>query len=191
MATISVTAKPESEPLTKGEVKLHLGIDGTEYDSRLDQLIQAARETIERTTNRRLIEQTLTIYDDIWPRGKSLKLPVAPISAVGSVKYYDSNDVLQTLASSKYVTDLVNEPGRIVLIDSELWPDLYIGRPNAIEVSVTAGYGNSGADVPGGINTAMLFMIEKAFDRPDDQYLKALDRVLTNELSPYNLHRFL
>lgn len=188
---IDVTTKPGNEPLTKDEVKIHLGLVGVEtYDARLDQLIAAARQKFERFTNRRLITQTLAIYLDNWPKGKSLIFPVAPISAIGGVQYYDANDVLQTLSSANYVTDFVSEPGRLVLIDGEVWPDLKTGRPNRIYINATAGYGDA-TDVPEDIVTAMLMMIEKAFDRPDDKYMTALDRVLTNSMSSYQLRRFL
>ena len=191
MATIAVTTKPGSEPITLDEAKDHLSIDGEEFDARLTQLIAGARKRVERTTNRRLIEQGLAVYLDKFPAGFVLELPVAPVSAVASVQYYDVNGALQTFSSASYHTDLIREPGRVVLANGEVWPDTEIGRPNAVIVNVTAGYGDSSADIDEGIVTAMLMMIEKAFDRPDENYLKALDRVQTNELSPYILRRFL
>jgi uncharacterized phiE125 gp8 family phage protein len=191
MAIISVTANPGSEPLTIEEVKDNMGgVLGVD-DSRIEQVIAAARKRVERTTNRRLIEQSLAIHFDHFPAGFVIELPVAPVSAISSVQYYDADGALQTFAASKYHTDLVSEPGRIVLKSGEAWETTEIGRPNAVVVNVVAGYGDSGADVPEGIVTAMLMMIEKALDRPDENYLKALDRVQTNELSPYMLRRFL
>lgn len=187
----TVSGSPEMEPLSKDEVKLHLGIEGTaEFDERIDQLIAGARAKIERTTGRRLLTQTLIIYSNYFPSGRELSLPVAPVSSISSVQYYDVDGVLQTFDSAKYYTDLVREPGRIVLADGEVWPSTQVARPNAVEVTAVAGYGDDAADVPEGITTAMLMMIEKAFDRPDENYLKALDRVQTNELSPYVLRRF-
>ncbi len=190
MTTIEVTIKAKSEPLTKPEVRLHLGVPAGEDDSRIDQLIAGARQRVERTTGRRLIEQGIAIYSDRFPAGRSIRLPVAPVSVIASVQYYDANGSLQTLAASKYYTDLIKEPGRIVLVDGEVWPSTQISRPNAVVINATAGYGDSGADIPEGIVTAMLMMIEKSFDRPDENYLKALDRVEINELSPYTLLRF-
>jgi len=190
MATIEVTTKAKSEPLTKPEVKLHLGAYGDEIDGRLDQLIAGARKRVERTTGRRLIEQGIAIYSDRFPTGRSIGLPVAPVSAIASVQYYDVDGTLQTFDASKYYTDLIKEPGRIVLVDGEVWPSTQAARPNAVIINATAGYGDSAADIPEGITTAMLMMIEKAWDRPDENYLKALDRVQINELSPYILRRF-
>lgn len=185
------TTGPEMEPLTKDEVKTHLGIEGVEgFDERIDQLIAGARAHVERTTGRRLLNQTLTIYSNYFPSGREIRFSIAPVSAVASVKYYDVDGTLQTFDASKYYTDLISEPGGIVLVDGEVWPDTQIARPNAVQIQVTAGYGADAADVPEGITTAMLMMIEKAFDRPDENYLKALDRVETNVLSPYVLRRF-
>lgn len=191
MPTITVTTKARSEPLTKPEVQLHLGIPAGEDDGRIDQLIAGARLRVERTTGRRLIEQGIAVHFDCFPAGSNLRLPVAPVSNIASVQYYDVDGNLQTVAQSKYYADIITEPGRIVLVDGAVWPSTQTARPNAVIINVTAGYGDSGADIPEGIVTAMLMMIEKAFDRPDENYLKALDRVQVNELSPYSLRRFL
>jgi len=192
MATIEETIAPASEPLTAAEVKIHLGVGAsvTDYDARLTQLIAAARRKFERYTNRRLINQTLAIYLDQWPHGKVITMPISPISSVTSVQYYDADDVLQTLSAANYVTDFISEPNRINLIDGEVWPDLKIGRPNRIKIIVVAGYGAASTDVPEGMITAMLMMIEKAFDRPDKNYMDAIDRVLIAEMSTYQLRRF-
>lgn len=190
MATIEVTTKPESEPLTREEVINHLGLGGSDDDSRVDQLIAGARKYVERITNRRLIEQGLAVYFEKFPRSRVIDLPIAPVSAIASVQYYDVDGSLQTFSSASYHTDIINEPGRIVLANGEVWPDTEIGRPNAMLVNLTAGYGDSGADIDEGIVTAMLMAIEIASDRPDGQYLTALERVLKRELSPYQLRRF-
>lgn len=189
---VTTSTGPEMEPLTKEEVKTHLGIEGVEgFDERLDQLIAGARARVERTTGRRLLNQTLAIYSDHFPPCRELKLSVAPVSSITSIQYYDVDGNLQTFSSTKYHTDTITEPGRIMLVDGEVWPDTQVGRPNAVVITLVAGYGPDATDVPEGIVTAMLMMIEKAFDRPDENYLKALDRVQINELSPYSLRRFI
>lgn len=190
MAIIEVTSPPESEPLTKGDVKDHLGLNGDDYDNRVHQLISMARKQVERLTNRRLIQQSLAIYLETFPAGLEIVLPVAPVSEISSIQYYDTDGVLQTFASTKYFTDIISEPGRIVLDSSAFWPDIETGRPNAVRVNVVAGYGDSSADIDEGLTTAMLMIVEEAFDRPDKNYLEALTRVQIHMLSPYQLRGF-
>jgi uncharacterized phiE125 gp8 family phage protein len=190
MTTISVKTEPASEPLSKDDVKLHLGADGSEHDSAFVRLIAGARKKVERTTGRRLITQTLEVFYDNWPRGVFIDFPVAPVQSVTTIKYYDADDVLQTLASSKYTVDVISEPGRIVLNVGETWPTLRDGKPNSVVVELIAGYGTDSSDVDEGIITAMLMMIETSYDRPDQKYMEALERVTTKELSPYKLRRF-
>ena len=190
-SNVVVSTGPEMEPLTRDEVKLHLGAEGVaDIDERIDQLIAGARARVERTTGRRLLNQTLAIYSDRFPAGRELALPVAPVSSVSDVQYYDVDGTLQVFSSSSYYADTIKEPGRIVLVDGEVWPETQVGRPNAVVVNLVAGYGADAADVPEGITTAMLMMIEQAHDRPDENYLKALERVQISELSPYYLRRF-
>ena len=190
MAKINVKTAPQAEPLDKEDVKLHLRIDVPDHDDALDRLIIGARKKVERISNRRLITQTLEIYMDDWPSGRTIDLPIAPVQSITNVSYYDSNDTLQVLSNSKYVADIVSEPGRIVLIDSEVWPDLKIGRPNRIVIELVAGYGDAASDVDENIKTAMLMGIEIEFYRPDSTYMAALDRVIKNSMSPYYLKRF-
>lgn len=87
-----------------------------------------------------------------WPLGSNcsvsltgarIDLPKAPLQSVAFVKYYDGNNVLQTLASSKYRVDTSNPQGFVVITDI---PDTY-HRDDAITIRFAAGYGNQ-EDVP-------------------------------------------
>jgi uncharacterized phiE125 gp8 family phage protein len=74
------------------------------------------------------------------------------------VKYYDTNDTLQTLASSNYILDNISQPARIgISVDGTL-PNL-ADRINAVEVKYTVGYGELSSDVPEGIKSAVLITI--------------------------------
>lgn len=190
-SSIEIVTGPAVEPLTKSEVRLHLGLSGVnDYDDRIGQLITASRKRIERTTNRRLITQNLKWYIDKFPCDDEIYLPVAPVQVVNSITYYDTNNVLQTLSTDDYTTDVITEPCRVALNWGYVWPWTRYERPNAVIIDIDAGYGDASTDVDQGIINAMLVMIEQVFDRPDDQYDKALDRIKTRELSPYFLRRF-
>lgn len=71
-----------------------------------------------------------------------LELPVAPLVKVNSIQYYDSNNALQTLATSEYRIDAFSEPGRVQLFGT--LPDVY-DRSDAIIIEYVAGYGADGA----------------------------------------------
>lgn len=170
-----LTTAPLVEPLTVTEVKTNLKITGTDEDARLTSLITSARLWCEGYTNRSFIKQTRTQYmDEFWqPLAykdfrtsfciELLNGPLLDVSGttVISVKYYDEDDVLQTLASSEYWIDSKRPIPRIYVKES--WPTTKV-RPNAVEIAYYAGYGETAASVPGNFKDAMHMYIAHCFE---------------------------
>ncbi len=141
---------------TTAQAKAHLKVDVTEDDTIIDNIILAATQSCEIFTNQYFIDTVVTQYSDTWDG--FYRLYKSPVSAITHVKYYDSDDSLQTLASSNYILDGTSKPARIgIAIDGEL-PNLS-NRINAVEVKYTVGYGAESTDVPEGIRQAVLLTI--------------------------------
>lgn len=158
MLQYTVTTPPAVEPLSLAEAKSHLRVDGDADDSFITDLIVSAREYVETHTRRALINQTVTAYMRDWPDHYQLKLPKPPLSSVTSVKYYDADNVQQTLSSSLYYVFKPSKDslGRVEIIDD--WPTTY-DRPDAIEIIYVAGYGSTSASVPSQAKHAMRLLI--------------------------------
>jgi uncharacterized phiE125 gp8 family phage protein len=170
-----LTTAPEVEPLELQDVKDNLKITGTSEDTRLSYLITSARLWCEGYTNRSFIKQTRTQYmDEFWqPKSfnsdlyaSSIELMQGPLldvsgTTVISVKYYDEDDVLQTLDSSEYWIDSKSPIPRIVIKES--WPTTNV-RPNAVEIAYYAGYGTTGASVPAYFKDAMHLFIAHFYE---------------------------
>lgn len=165
-----VTTEPLVEPVTLTEAKLHLKVDHTEDDSLITILIQAARETIEQKTNRSLITQTRTMKMDYFPRNygygykqdwAAITLPFGPVSSITSVKYYDEDEVQQTLSSTLYWVDSNSGVPKVVVKDS--WPSTYT-MPNAVEIIYVAGYGSASSNVPKALKHAMYLIIGHLYE---------------------------
>ncbi len=90
--------------------------------------------------------------------GGPIYLPRPPLQSVASLKYIDTNGVLQTLDPALYVVDTNGEPGRIVPAYNTFWPST---RPiaNAVQINFIAGYGAAPASVPRRMMTAMKFLV--------------------------------
>lgn len=142
----SVTTEPSNEPLTLTEAKAHLKVDYSTDDSLITSLITAARHEAERY-GIAIVEQTITGNVDAFPSGSEIELPICPVKSVTSVKYYDSDNVQQTLSSSAYTVDNTSKlrRARIVLNQGESWPSTY-SRANAIEVVFVAGFETTTAE---------------------------------------------
>lgn len=168
---ITTTVQPTIEPVSKTEVKKHLrlvtttaeAVVYTVEDDLLDRLITVARVQAEQETGRALITQTKIFYLDNWPGCNFIKLPYPPLqSATLTYRLEGDDDYSNTLSSVD--TDIVSEPGRVVLQPNESWPSgtLYSDKP--IKLEFVCGYGDSGDDVPAPIKAAILLKISDLYE---------------------------
>lgn len=138
---------PAAEALSQVEAKAHMRVDWTDDDATIDAIVAAARQHIEGEMNRVLVTQTWRATFGHFPRFLGpIRLAKGPVSAVSSVKYYDDQDVLQTLAAELYQVDLSNEVAEIWPAPGECWPSTFMrwlgrARRDAVTVEFIAGYG--------------------------------------------------
>jgi len=167
---ISTTKAPAVEPVTLAEVKKHLRLattdaEATAYtseDDLLNRLITVARTQAEQETGRAFITQTKTYYLDAWPDEPFIRLPYPTLQSA-AVTYRLEDDTTYANTLSTVDTDIVSEPGRVVLQPNESWPSgtLYTDRP--IKIVYVCGYGLA-ADVPEGIKSAILLKISDLYE---------------------------
>jgi uncharacterized phiE125 gp8 family phage protein len=168
---ITTTTAPTVEPVTLAEVKKHLRLATTEAgaaaytseDDLLNRLITVARTQAEQETGRAFITQTKTMYLDGWPDEDFIRLPYPTLqSAAVTYRLEDDDDYDETLSTVD--TDIVSEPGRVVLQPNESWPSgtLYTDRP--IKIVFVCGYGDDADDVPENIKSAMLLKISDLYE---------------------------
>lgn len=141
---------------TTADAKDFLKVDTTADDTLIDNLIKAATQSCEIYTNRYFLDTLVTQYADKWADIENLYK--SPVSAITHIKYYDSDDSLQTLAGTVYLLDEVSQPARIGLKPNQSYPNI-ANRINAIEVKYTVGYGTAASSVPEAIRQAVLITI--------------------------------
>jgi uncharacterized phiE125 gp8 family phage protein len=183
-----VSTAPLVEPLSPAEIRSnHLRIDTIDYDDYINSLIKAVRYHLERKYGLAFITQTIDEYFDLWPiGGRRIYTTIRPVQSVSYVKYYDTDNVLQTLDSSKYRVQ-TSRKGIIELDADESFPDLE-SRVDAIQIRYIAGYADKGVDVPEHIRHAISMTVAKLYedkeDAPDgqvnlkDKYLMSSARLL-------------
>lgn len=153
---------PLSEPISIATAKSHLRVDFTDDDNLIAGYITAAREFCEDYTGRAFIAQTFDYTLDDFPRADmpnayavpntwqtgsgfdppntdiSLYLPKSRVASVTSVKYYDANDALQTIAPSFYQTDFSSTPARLLPLNNQPWPVTSTDMINTVVVRFVA-----------------------------------------------------
>ena len=158
---ITITG-PTAEPVSTEEAKNHLRVSFDTDDPEIAAMVSAARIVIEARSGMRLYTQTIEVRADVWPeladpsRSDVLRLRVAPVQSITSVKYYQAlDDADTTLAASDYVTDLTGVPARIQVKTS--WPSTndYVGN---IRIRCIAGYATTKA-IPAHLRQAVLLLV--------------------------------
>lgn len=157
----NVTDGPDVEPISSSEAKLHLRVDHSSDDALIDILRSTARQIVEQHTNRSLITQTRVIKMDRFPYFDTIRLTNGPVQSLTHIKYYDEDDVLQTLASSAYWEDFDSGIARVVVKDS--WPATE-DKPNAVIITYVAGYGDDSSYVPDALKQAMFLIIGHLYE---------------------------
>ncbi len=187
--TLFRTVDPEVEPVTLVEAKQNLRIDHDSEDELLSGLIRAAREEVEASCGLALVEQSWRLTLDLVPRSGRILLLRHPVREVISVTVYGDAGEASILDPSGYQLDPLSRPARLHM-DPVVRPGLVM---NGIEVDFTAGFGETGADVPDLLKRAILSLAAHwyefrasygAADQPVS-YPPAYDRLI----APYRSRR--
>lgn len=144
--SLQVVTPAASYAVTVDELKTELSISDTAWDAKLLLLIKEASEQLEAATGRALLVQTFCEFYDWVPLAAwcPLRLHRAPLIAVSSIKYLDTNGAEQTWASSQYDVDIHREPARIALSFTGSLPTVR-EVIKSFYVTYTAGYATAAA----------------------------------------------
>lgn len=157
-------AAPTFEPVSLDEAKLHLRVDHADEDAAIDALIVTARNEVERVGWLSVCSQSWRLHLTGWPDAPVI-LPRHPIQSITSVKWYDSSDTQQTLASTTYA--LVPDAGcdaRLYLAGGgQAWPTAELSdRQYPIVVEYVAGW--TADTIPAAIKHYMLMLIGSLYE---------------------------
>lgn len=191
---------PTEYPVSRQTAKDHLRIDSTDEDSLVDLYIAAATDYAEEYTGRAFIQRQITANFGIF--ASFFELPKPPLISVTSIKYYDSDNVQQTVAASNYNINL-SIPAKIDMYPKGNMPSTY-ERPDAVEVIYEAGYEpnetvspvDSTFYVPASARAAILLIMADMFQNREGQALVIgaryeANQTVKNMLDRYRINRSL
>ncbi len=153
---LTQTVPPAEEPVSVADMKLHLKQDGSHDDGLIGDLITSARELIEMTTRRTLVNATYTLILDQFPQ--EIRPNRSPLVSVTDIKYIDTGGAIQTEASSVYTVDTFSLPGRISLADGQDWSSTQAVIA-AVTVTFVAGHGAAASNVPAALRQAVKILV--------------------------------
>ena len=161
---ITENTAPGVEPLALSEAKSFLRIDNSDQDTLITELIKTARQRVENDTGQSLINTTWDYWFDTFPTERSITVARVPLVSVTHVISYDEDDAASTLASSKYLVDVVQ--GRVALNNDDDWPSDLRAFNSGI-IRFVAGYGTAGSDVPSPLRLACYQLLTHWFEHAD------------------------
>lgn len=160
MSLVPVLVTPPSgDVVTLTEAKAWLWVDHTSDDTLIGAMIAGAIANLDGWNGilgRCLLTQVWRQDFAEWDARGELRLPFKGVTAV-AVKYYDSDNTLQTVSSSLYEL-LEDASSSFVRFKADFSEPSYYDRSDAIQVTVTAGYADAAA-VPEAIKTAIKMMV--------------------------------
>ncbi|SCX36064.1 head-tail connector protein [Agrobacterium rosae] len=157
--TYATLTPPQAEALTLADVKAHLRLDGADEDVLLASLITTAREYLERQTGLCLMRQSFRMYLDAWPETGVIQIAKGPVQAIETILVFDDAGDPTDITDTDKLMDGQARPARLWLRQ----PTAPGQSLNGIEIDFTAGFGESGADVPDTLKRAMLVHIAHMF----------------------------
>ena len=182
---LELKTAPASTLVTLAEAKEHLRVDHSNDDTYITTLIDVATDVVESFTRTKLILQTWNIYFDEFP--PYIDLQIGIVRQVVSVKYFDQDNVLQTLPTTDYDVDTFAKPGRIYEATGKSFPQTY-EKPNAVLVTFEVG---TTAQIPSAFKAAMLIIIGRYYENRQDVVLGTiateLPLMVEHLLTPYRL----
>lgn len=142
--TVAVVTPPEAGPVDLDAAREYFRVVSASEDETISALVAAAVAKVETVTGRALAEQTLRATFDRWPSGGVLPVPRPPLLSVATVEVVSpEGEVVELVAGEDYDVLTATTPGAVVLRPGRR-PPISCGRPDAVRVTFTAGYGADG-----------------------------------------------
>lgn len=175
-----VIQQPAGLPVSLETVKMHLRLDETDnYENNyLTKLIKSVAAYGEKCTDREFLTKTFIAYTDCLYSG--LEIEKSKLQSIDKIEYY-LNGELKTLPESEYSIIKNNIYSRIFLKSSPFFVD---ERPQAVQITFKAGFGDSDSDIPEDLSVAMLHHIAKIYESRGDaeENRGAMASVITSNL---------
>lgn len=140
--------------------------DDNSQDEYLQEILDAVIDDVQTDIGRQLARATYTLYLDDFPE-KDLAITLGPVNAITTVKYYNSSDVLTTMAAADYLLDNIPTTGRLRFLNTY---NVYSERLNGVEIEFTNGW-TAAADIPKDIKDAIVLLATDRYLNPENAML--------------------
>jgi uncharacterized phiE125 gp8 family phage protein len=185
---VRVTA-PAASPISLAEVKAQMRVEGTDEDTIIQRLIDAAVAyvDVQGVLGRAMITQTWGEWLPSTPP-TSVILALGPVQSVSAIKYYDLDGALQTATLADF--NVFGTPNRITVSPKtgKAWPIAQM-RDDAIKIEYVIGYGATSAVVPQTIRHALMMLVAHWYEHRETTQEKQMQDLPYGFMEMMNIER--
>ncbi len=159
--------------VSTADAKEHLAVLHSDHDTLIASLVTYATELVQNMASIQIPQKTLRVTLKAFPVDE-IVLPRPPVQSITSVKYYDSDNTLQTWATDQWESDLYADSPwvptlsntRIRPVSGVTWPTVYT-RQTPVQVDYVAGW-KTAATVPGPLLQAIKIITGDLYENRED-----------------------
>ena len=159
--------------VSTADAKEHLAVLHSDHDTLIASLVGYATELVQNMASIQIPQKTLRVTLDSFPSDEII-LPRPPVQSITSVKYYDSDNILQTWSDTEWESDLYADSPwvanlnntRIRPVSSNVWPTVY-SRISPVQINYVAGW-KTAASVPGPLIQAIKIVTADLYENRED-----------------------
>lgn len=160
-----VVAPTGDLPVTLAVAKAHLNVVHDDDDALITALIAAAIAEFEAVTAMKMRSETREATFNRFPGSSKgvLTLPHRPVTAVSSVKYFDSAGVEQTMVANTDYQVTLGFKAQVVVGPEKTWPVTQLGKAESVAVRYVVG-----GSVPDDVVGALKIMVADRYENRGD-----------------------
>ncbi len=145
MNYVKRTVAPTLRPVSVDQLKTHLHVSGTSEDEIIAIYLDAAIAASENKLQTAIMDSRFTLYAKSFCQWTSLQKKY--VSAVNSVKYYDSTGTLTTISQVNYSVQDFKVPNVLYFNNDYTFPSTD-GREFPVEIDFNAGFLSASGCLP-------------------------------------------
>ena len=171
-----VTA-PTSEPVSVADAKRHLRVEHSDDDLLIKRLIETAVAYVDvrGALGKAMITQTWAEW--FGPNSSEILLSLGPVQSVSAIKYYDTDNALQTETLSNYHV-LGTSTHTVIKPKTGYWWPTTSSRSDAIKIEYVIGYGDTFRDVPSTVRHAILMLVSHYYENRVNELIGTISKTI-------------
>ena len=120
---------------------------------------------------------TQTWAEWFGPNPSEILLSLGPVQSVSAIKYYDTDNALQTDTLSNYHVLGINTHTVIKPKTGYWWPTTF-SRSDAIKIEYVIGYGDTFRDVPSTVRHAILMLVSHYYENRENELIGTISKTI-------------